>query len=57
MFSYGTYGESGMIGWVEFNEDDEGTEEIPRNVVAYMPLNFDVSTLKAVRERFKAGNV
>lgn len=41
-----------QLGWHEFVGDVK-TGEVPRNAVAYMPSNFDIDTLKDVRERFK----
>lgn len=55
MFSYNPPGEDNdsIAGWAEFTDGDgEEFGEIPRDVVAYLPMNFDMASLKAVRARF-----
>lgn len=58
MLCYNVYTDSNeqlQLGWHEFVGDEE-TGEVPRNAVAYMPYNFDIPSLKNVRERFKSEN-
>ena len=54
MLNYGeseNYDGETYFGWSEFPYDFENGS-IPREVVAYMPINFDVASISDVRNHF-----